>query len=158
MTVDQPDFPAETFNAAAAQVEATLAAYEIAKVQQEEAAHALNALSCRAAFTYGVPGPYDGDFAVIEGECGLPAEHDGDHVDHYDETAANTTSLAYRQAVKRFRAAEKEASIHRSQWHAADDALHQLRCNKENRSVWPCVKRRGHTGAHDHPAGMQLVL
>ena len=156
MSVERANVPVETFNAAAAQEAAALETYKAITAQQEEEEHTLNGLSCRAWFEYEVPGPHEGDIAVIEGECALPVDHDGEHTQDYSQSKA--APPAYVQAVVRYRDAARQARGAMTRWQDADDVLDQLRCNRESSSVWPCVRRRGHTGEHEHPAVMELVL
>lgn len=156
MNEEQASVPAEVFDAAAAHEAVTLTAYRSTQAQEKLAAHELSRLSCGASFTHEVPGPFDDDTVDIEGECGLPADHDGHHAKEHDHSG--TASPAYVKAVASYLDAAKQAGLERGNWHAADEALDGLRCNHEQSSVWPCVKRRGHTGEHEHPAEMHLVL
>lgn len=159
MNAQQTPIAPEVFTAAAEHEDAALAAYQDARARRDEAERALHALSCRAPFTYDVPGPDPedvDDVYVIEENCTRTAGHAGEHRGDHDSAA--TAEPAYVLAVARFDEANVHAGDELARWEDAEEDLDALRCNHRPGSVWPCVQRRGHDGEHVHPSEMRLVL
>ena len=148
----------EDFTAAAERTQAALDRYIEAAAQRQYAEVALQALQCRATFTYTVEGPLgDDDIYVIEGECLLqPGHTPNGHAENY--SSAEESNPAYAAALRRFLDACSTAGELHERWEDADEALEALRCAKTRPGVWPCVSRRGHVDDHDHPTTMHLVL
>ena len=155
----RPTVAADEFTAAAERKHEALAAYYVVKEQWDEAERALNALSCRASFTYEVPGEYPEDSDdgwVVEEECTLQAGHAGEHRGDFDASA--TAGPAYLHAVRRFQEVTRYAGDEQYLWEDAEEALEALRCNQGPASEWPCIRRSGHDGEHEHLSQLHLVI
>lgn len=146
------------FAAASELTQTALDRYIAAAAQRQYAEMALQALQCRASFTYTVEGPFgDDDVCNVEGECLLQKEHSPiDHAEDY--SSADDASREYAAAHRRFLDACAAAGDLHEDWEDAEEALELLRCAATRPGAWPCVSRRGHHEDHDHPTTMHPVL
>lgn len=158
MSAEDTNVTPAAFTKAADHTRAALIAYNLARERCDEAQRELEALSCGEKFTYEVPGPYaeeSDDVYVIEEECPRPNGHIGDHGASND---AGDETLAYAQARQHFQETARLAGRERATWEDAEEILDALRCNQGPAEEWPCVLRRGHSGDHEHPDELHLVL
>lgn len=155
MNTQDNTVPVEVFESARALCEKTQGIFEELAQKRDEIRSVLRQLECGTEFTHTIPGPDKGEYSEIDSNCALPNGHTGEH----NWNHATEASPTYLRAVRQDREAYLAAATAQGAWDRACDAVEDLSCGASPRPTeWPCTLRRGHTGTHECPSEMRLVI